>query len=690
MDDEEFDRIVSEYEQKSKEDPEGYKWHVVRFALLGYLYIFGVIVFLLLAVLVLITLLFVFHVWILIKFSFLILIAAWLVLKSLWVTYSEPDGIVLQRKDAPKLFELVDELTVAASGPKIDKVVMNDQYNCAISQIPRLGIFGWHQNFLILGLPMLQSVNTRHLRSILAHEMGHLSSQHGKLGCWVYHVRLSWLQTYVNLATQTSMGVGLIRNFANWFLPLFQAQSMVLLREHEFAADMISANVAGADGAAEALIQTALKGEFLQEQFWNKYWKSVFIEPKPPANPMKNLRLCLNSTIELERAEEILVADWVKHDPEDSHPALSERVKALLPDQDWSDPRKVAADATRRFYVEQTAAEDLFGSGLPAVEARLEEHLFNTIKDAWQQKHKLALESRERMNELEKISAEREMTLVESQEFSALCGGLYEPPEAIEKHRALVALHPDSDYLHYSLGLLLIGEKSDEGISEIEKAVALKPLHGPDAYTAIRRYLLSKGRESEAQEYYQKYLKSSREIEDASKTWNNIASDDIYLPHKLEQDQVDELSFYLRSEALLSEAYVVAKVVPEILGGHQHILVLVLAPMVNDEISGQILDRVCNYGKAVSGFYILLAKATPSKLMKACRDYSDSKVYDAKNWKLPESILIKSQTDPVLAEYVAAIQKVKTASFLSRYKGNFIALGIILFFLMLLIFSVMH
>ncbi len=690
MYDDEFDRIVSDFEVMSKQDPTGYRNHVVRFALLGYAYIFGLIVFLLFGVLLLLGLLFVFHVWILIKFSFLILIAVWMIVKSLWVKYSEPDGIVLHRNDAPKLFDLIDKLTSTTKGVKIDKVLMNDRFNCAISQFPRLGIFGWHKNILILGLPMLQSVSTRQFRSILAHEMGHLSSQHGKLGCWVYHVQLSWAQTYLNLATQTSMGVGLIRNFANWFLPMFEAKSMVLRREHEYAADRISAEVAGPESAAEALIQTALKGEFLQERFWDKYWKSVYYEALPPANPMKSLRKCLDSNIELSRAEEILIADWAKHASDDSHPALSERLKALLPDSDWSQPQLVAIEAAERFYLKETAAEDLFGSALPAAEARLEEHFLNTIRAAWEEKHKFAVISRERMEALEKLLQEGPLSLAEAQEFSALCSGMAEPAEAIDKHRALLALHPNCDYLHYSLGLLLLSEKTDEGIGELEKAVALKPLHGPEAFTAVRRYLLSRGREEEAQVYYQKSLKISREIDDASRCWNSVASDDVYLPHKLTPEQVDELCFLLRFEKLITEAYVVAKVVPDILGGHQHILVLILAPMVNDEVAAQILDNVSRYGEAVKGFYIMLSKVTPSKLMKACKDYSDSKIYDAKTWTLPESIAVRSQTDPVLAEYMGALQNVKRENFFMRYKGNFIALGIIIVLFLLFVFSTLN
>lgn len=94
-----------------------------------------------------------------IKLAILLLIPAWVIVRSLWVTVPAPEGLKLNRRQVPKLFALVDELTTKLQAPRFHNILLNQEFNAAVVQVPRLGIFGWQENYLLLGLPlMLQGV----------------------------------------------------------------------------------------------------------------------------------------------------------------------------------------------------------------------------------------------------------------------------------------------------------------------------------------------------------------------------------------------------------------------------------------------------------------------------------------------------------------------------------------------------
>lgn len=629
---EEYDRIVSELELKASSDPKGYNIHVAKLVVLGYAYIFGLIAFLLAVVGLLLWLLLIVKVWVLVKFSFLFFIAAWLVAKSLWVKYSDPEGIRLTRDQVPALFDLIAEVRSAANGPEIDQVVLSDEFNCAITQVPRLGIFGWYKNFLILGLPLMQSVSPSQFKSILAHEMGHLSDQHGKFGAWVYHVRAAWHQTYTSLAYESGIGIGLVKRFANWFVPLFDAHTSVLMREHEYAADKISAEIAGAESAANALIQTALKGAFLNEDYWENYRKQVVDLPSPPEGALSNLKMYLQRPIEAHRAEEFLKGRWAKHDSNDTHPAISERVRALVPDKDWSDLRIIATEAAQRFNVERTAAAELFGSAIEWMEKELDAKFQASVETDWSIRHAVATENRRRLIELEGFDEVRALTKDEVLQLVHASSFLEETDVAAERYRKAVEQFPEEADLHFGRGLLLLEQKDEAGVAELETSVELKPMLGPDAFGAVYAFYLRKGDENTAQKYYKKTIAISEEIQEAAVNLDTINKQDKFVEHKLTSNIVSELAVAINDEKRVTEAFVVAKLVPEILGGYQHILCVKVSAFTSDEQALELLQRLSHH-ENVAGFYLLTWPAVPGNLRSACTTLANSKVYDRKNFQ---------------------------------------------------------
>src|SRR5579863_1110312 len=143
-----YEALVHRMELLAQRAPRAYRWRVLALAVLGYAYLLLLIVGLLALA--------VFAAYALrsatVLGAKLLLIAGALllaVLRCLWVPLTPPEGERLRPQDAPAFFELLAQLCTQLSAPPVHRVLVSEDFNAAVSQVPRLGIFGWHRNYLL-------------------------------------------------------------------------------------------------------------------------------------------------------------------------------------------------------------------------------------------------------------------------------------------------------------------------------------------------------------------------------------------------------------------------------------------------------------------------------------------------------------------------------------------------------------
>lgn len=172
-------KFIEKLEKELSLNPKAYQSKVTMLALLGNLYIvFGIVVLLVLLFLACLSIL------VLKAFAIKIIIPVaiflYIIIRSLWVSIEKPQGIEISKHDAPQLFLIIDDLSQKLNSPNFHHVLITEDFNAAVVQRAKLGIFGWYENYLIIGLPMLQSLTVEQLTSVLAHEFGHLSKNHAR------------------------------------------------------------------------------------------------------------------------------------------------------------------------------------------------------------------------------------------------------------------------------------------------------------------------------------------------------------------------------------------------------------------------------------------------------------------------------------------------------------------------------
>ena len=164
----------------------------------------------------------------------------------------------LRPEDAPRLYERVHALADALQAPRVHAIALDDDLNAGALELNRGVSLRPVRRVLILGRPLLAALDAAAAEAVIAHELGHFSRQHGRLGHWLYRTRQSWAalsELEQGAAQDSSAWERAAASFASRFLPWFDRLGMAHMRRCEFEADQLAAQVTGADVLARALVQ---------------------------------------------------------------------------------------------------------------------------------------------------------------------------------------------------------------------------------------------------------------------------------------------------------------------------------------------------------------------------------------------------------------------------------------------------
>ena len=324
-----FVHLVRLSEQACAEDSRGYRRGVAAFAALGYGWVLGCVALAAgslwwLSNAALRGTFRSWYVWGLLTALGLL----WSSVRALWCRLDTPQGIRLAPADAPALFEALERIRRKVKGPPLHGVFLQDDLNACIAQRTRWGIFGGARNYLAVGLPLLMALDRRRVLAVLAHEYGHLRGDHGRFSAWIYRTRASWTRLYEGMDQDSVFGRA-TQGFLRWYFPRFVARTFALARQDEYEADRISGRLLGAEVAGAALVEIALKSDWLAERFWARHWRRAADSPVP-VGPYQHMRAELALALPADFARDSLRAALKRiGDVDDTHPGLRDRLESL-------------------------------------------------------------------------------------------------------------------------------------------------------------------------------------------------------------------------------------------------------------------------------------------------------------------------------------------------------------------------
>jgi Zn-dependent protease with chaperone function len=496
MEEKEFSALVNRLEDYARENPGAYKLRVALLAAVGYVYLLGIVVAI---VALVITVIYFARVnWVVIKILLIPLGLAAVVLRSLWVKFPEPDGHELHYEDAPRLFDLAKSTREATSGPKLHKLLLTDEFNAAIVQRPLLGMFGWHENYLIVGLPLLRGLSADEVRAVIAHEFGHLSGKHSAFSAWIYRVRQTWEQVLLRLRMEQRFGSGIFEAFFNWYAPYFTAYSFVLARSREYEADRTSVQLCGKENAAGALIKVELRDKSVSEEFWPAFFERAGKEAEVPKETFTEMLSALRQPIAPDKAQLWFSQSLTfKHSYADTHPALGDRLEAIgYPDI------RTTEDLQPFLKAEEHWGDEYFLQTVPPDFIASKNRVWRDgVSETWRERRKSISEIENKLATLEQKAKSEELTVEERWERARILRLTQGCAAALPLFEEIVAVDPEHSGAIYSIGEALLDRGDEAGISKIEQVMEKEVRATPAGCELIYNFLSTRNRSAEAEKY---------------------------------------------------------------------------------------------------------------------------------------------------------------------------------------------
>lgn len=232
----------------------------------------------------------------------------------------EPPGPLLERSSQPRLFAEIDRVASDMRQAAPEEVYLVPDINAFVAE--RGGLLGWGSRRIMgLGLPLLQMLSVSQFRAVLAHEYGHYAGDDTRLGPWLYKAREDMGRTLESFEEGSLVGLA-VDAYGRLFMWVTQAFS----REQEYAADLWAASLYGRKAIAEGL-QAVDWGARCYDLYWRSEVSPLLESGHLPPVAEGFARFGCSSF-----ADQVLKENESppEADPYDSHPALQERLAALV------------------------------------------------------------------------------------------------------------------------------------------------------------------------------------------------------------------------------------------------------------------------------------------------------------------------------------------------------------------------
>jgi Zn-dependent protease with chaperone function len=552
-----FDALVASLEGLAVVRPEAYRLRLLGLAALGYGYIALVLALLASAAIALVASTLrgetdgLTPLAAILRFGVLVLalpvlLTIWFALRGLFWRDEPPQGLVLTREQTPRLFAFLDEVRTAAAAPPIHGVVLHDEFNASMVQQARYGPFGGYRNYLVLGLPIMDSLAADEFRGVLAHEVGHLTAVNDRLIKLVCELRCTWTIILCGIEQSHWLARLAFLPFFNWYVPYFAAYSSVLARQQELGADQLAARLVGGRAMADGLVRSRLVGNHLDATFWSDLWDAPKTVSETPRTLFSDIAERAQTALPYaEQQNRLTDALAEKTESLDTHPCLRERLAALE-----QEPR-----VPEQFTL--SAAEDLLGEALPALREVLNE-TWNAEADAWwQDEVKEARERESELAELETTAAARPLTTGERWRQVVLTDQIHGAETCVPLLREQLERQPHSAQARYHLGRLLLKLNEDEGLELLQEAVRIDPGLAHCARHQLEEYLRESERPND-RAICLSWVKHVEERVDADPcAIYQAQADRDYLPHDLTPDELEPIIDVLDELKPVKEAYLV-------------------------------------------------------------------------------------------------------------------------------------
>jgi len=269
-----------------------------------------------------------------------------------------PPGALLTPAKHPRLFKTIQSIADQVGQKMPAEVYLVEDVNAFVAE--RGGFMGIGKKRVMgIGLPLLQMLTAKQLEAILAHEFGHFYGGDTSLGPWIYNTRMAIIRTVGSLENKS-----ILQAPFRWYGEMFLRITQAISRRQELVADALASAVAGAGAMIESLKVVHGLAPAYASYMQNEVMPLLNGGYRPPLSSgfmqyaqTKPITEAMANLVDAQLKES-------KSDPFDSHPALSERIRAIqsLPAKNILDTHTPAISLIDEcFQLEQEMLATLYG-----------------------------------------------------------------------------------------------------------------------------------------------------------------------------------------------------------------------------------------------------------------------------------------------------------------------------------------
>lgn len=350
------------------------------------------------------------------------------------------------------MHKVVDVLAKQLKAPKIHRIVLDDSFNAAAHTSSGFFFLWGRRRKLVLGAPLLQLLKAEEVRAVIAHELGHFSADHDRLGQWIYRVQYKWgVLLLMSRRDSDSFVESVQKLMSRRFIPFFMRQSSAWSRQCEYEADASAQDMGLSRSLISALTKIESYAYLWQREVRHAYTEWQLLHERPPQGLLETVAKVFASRAEPSFQVMLAYAESRPRRLYDTHPRLSERANALSVDitvPDWSAP---------------CAGEVLLGPEWETVFGAYRERWFEERSDSWRFAH---FRLRWLQAQVQRYPEAYELRAIAN---AALIGS----SESLDVLRSVVAQRPDSSYLQYELGCRMLEAEDEMGLHHLQQAMKL-------------------------------------------------------------------------------------------------------------------------------------------------------------------------------------------------------------------------
>lgn len=400
---------------------------------------------------------------------------------SYTATRVRPSTSDLQRlteAQAPRLFELVEQVRGEQRAPRLNELLIDDSLDARLVRNPRNAYPLFFTYSLFIGLPAMQLLSPLQFKGLVIRRLAQAAGrQHGLLRWLVLwrDVGPALLQACPNWRRAESIVVRLFfpmySRFYNWL-------SAPAARMYELRIDNYMMSSINDRDVADLLAAQLIAERYLRERYFPELLKFARKKPNPPPVAYSGLDHLFNRYWSGADAKQWLNQAFTSVPrPGDTRPALAKRLLEI----GHTSPRVPSP-------LRQAASRALLGASLKHTLAKQDGRWMRRVMPQWRTLHQAAKREQQRLRVLFDKSRKERLDLAEARELASLVERCYGKAKAVPLYRQLLANNPGDANVSFAAGRFLLSVGDAQGVEALQRAMRLDPRFLDPATNLIESY----------------------------------------------------------------------------------------------------------------------------------------------------------------------------------------------------------